>query len=306
MFFPAFSACRNIKIILVSSTWHHTHPAHCFIPANLLFFIFMKIIDFHTHIFPDALAERAINALMAHSPEAHAYTDGTLAGLKKSMKQAGITSAVLLPIATKPSQVTTINRSYADLIAADAIPFGTLHPGADTFIDDIALLVSSGIKGVKFHPEYQDFYISEPRYFPIYDALQSSGLVVVFHAGKDPGPFSCDHALPPAFIEIHKNFPRLKIVAAHMGGWKLWPDVEKYIIDLPIYFDTSAVRESMSLSEFARLVRKHGTDRVLFGTDSPWFEQEKDVAWVLASNLTSEDKEKIFYSNAETLLNERW
>ena len=264
----------------------------------------MTIIDFHTHIFPDSLAERALNALKSHSPEAKSYTDGTLAGLRRSMKQAGISRAALLPIATKPSQVSTINKTCKDLVAPDTIPFGTIHPGADTFTDDIAVLVSSGIKGIKFHPEYQDFYISEPRYFPIYDALQSAGMIVVFHAGKDPGPFTCDHALPPAFKEIHKNFPRLKIVAAHLGGWRVWVDVEKYMLDLPIYFDSSAIREWMAPEEFIRLARKHGTDKILFGSDSPWFDQAADVRWINLMNLTSEEKEKIFHKNAEILLGE--
>ncbi len=264
----------------------------------------MKIIDFHTHIFPDKLAERALNALKAHSPEAKSYSDGTLSGLRKSMKQAGVSRAVLLPIATKPSQVATINKTCADLMADDTVPFGTLHPGADTFAKDISALVSSGVKGIKFHPEYQDFYIGEPRYFRIYEAIQSAGLVVVFHAGKDPGPFTCDHALPPAFLEINKNFPRLKIVAAHMGGWRVWDDVEKYMLDLPIYFDASAIREWMKPDEFVRLARKHGTDRILFGSDSPWFDQAADVRWFDAMKITSDEKEKIFHKNAEALLGE--
>jgi uncharacterized protein len=264
----------------------------------------MKIIDFHTHIFPDSLAERALAALKAHSPEAKSYTDGTLSGLRTSMKTAGISRSVLLPIATKPSQVATINGACSGLMAPDTIPFGTLHPGADAFERDIEMLVASGVKGIKFHPEYQDFYIAEPRYFPIYEALQASGLVVVFHAGKDPGPFTCDHALPPAFREIRRNFPDLKIVAAHMGGWRVWEDVEKYMIGLPIYFDASAIREWMKPEDFVRLARKQGTDRILFGSDSPWFDQASDVHWFESMDLTDEEKDKIFHRNAEALLGE--
>lgn len=263
----------------------------------------MKIIDFHTHIFPDNLAQRAIDALKQYSPEARSYTDGTLSGLRKSMKQAGISRAVLLPIATKPSQVATINKTCQTLMSDDCIPFGTLYPEGATFRDDLAMLKSLHVKGIKFHPEYQDFHIDEPRFFPMYEALQSLGMLVVFHAGKDPGPFTCDHALPPAFKKIHENFPRLTIVAAHMGGWKVWGDVEKYIIDLPIYFDTSALREWMEQKEFMRLARKHGTERLLFGTDSPWFDQGADIRWIDSMDLTQEEKDRIFYKNAESLLN---
>jgi hypothetical protein len=264
----------------------------------------MPIIDFHTHIFPDSLAQRAIDALKSHSPEAKSYTNGTISGLRKSMKQAGISRSVLLPIATKPSQVATINKGCKDLMADDVIPFGTLHPGSGTFADDIALLASLHVKGIKFHPEYQDFYIDNRAFFPMYEAIQSSGLIVVFHAGKDPGPFTCDHALPPAIKKLHENFPRLKIVAAHMGGWRVWTEVEMNILGLPFYFDTSAVREWMDKNEFMRLARKHGTDRLLFGTDSPWFDQAADVRWIDSMELTQEEKDRIFFKNAEALLKE--
>jgi predicted TIM-barrel fold metal-dependent hydrolase len=186
----------------------------------------------------------------------------------------------------------------------DCVPFGTLYPDSKDFEDEIALLKSINVKGIKFHPEYQDFYIDDPRFFPIYDALQSSAMIVVFHAGKDPGPFSCDHALPPAIATVHRNFPRLTIVAAHMGGWKVWDDVEKHILGSSLYFDTAAVREFMAPEEFIRFVRRHGSHRVLFGTDSPWFDQDADIRWIDSLKLTQEEKDRIFFKNAEGLLEE--
>lgn len=240
----------------------------------------MKIIDFHTHVFPDSLAERAIAVLQGHSPESVAYTNGTLAGLKQSMGESGISRSVLLPIATKPAQVATINRSCAALMSADIVPFGTLHPLMEDFVSEIEYLKSIDVRGIKLHPEYQDFYIDEKRYFPMYEALSDAGLVVVFHAGKDPGPFTSDHALPQAIAAVARNFPRLTIVASHMGGWKLWDGVEKHLLGLPLFFDTSAVRELMSPEEFVGLALGQGTERILFGTDSPWFDQAADVKWI--------------------------
>jgi uncharacterized protein len=262
----------------------------------------MNIIDFHAHIFPDNLAQRAIDSLLHYSPESRAFTDGTLGGLRKSMRESGVTRCVLLPIATKPSQVKTINATCKTLMSDDCVPFGTLYPESEDFEDEIAALTSLHVKGIKFHPEYQNFYIDNPRFFRMYDALQSSAMIVVFHAGKDPGPFTCDHALPPAFATIHRNFPRLTMVAAHMGGWKVWDDVKKHILGSSLYFDTAAVREFMAPEEFIRLARKHGTHRILFGTDSPWFDQGADIRWIDSLKITQEEKERIFFKNAETLL----
>jgi hypothetical protein len=262
----------------------------------------MKIIDFHTHIFPDNIAERAMAVLTDNAKGVRPHASGTLSGLRESMTNNKVTQSVLLPIATKVSQVHTINASCGVLTSEDCIPFGTLHPDTPNINEELDLLESLKVKGIKLHPEYQDFYIDDPRYFPMYEALSARKFIVVFHAGKDPGPFTCDHALPPAFAAIHRNFPRLKMVAAHMGGWMVWKEVERYILDLPMYFDTAALREFLPAGEFLRLTRKHGVERVLFGTDSPWYDQGEDVRWLDSMDLTSNEKEMILHKNAEQLL----
>jgi len=262
----------------------------------------MEIIDIHTHTFPDELAPRALAALLEHSPESHCCTDGTVGGLRESMKKNGIARSVLMPIATKPSQVFTINRTCKDLMSDDCIPFGTLHPLYDKIPEEIGYLKSIGVKGIKFHPEYQDFYIDDKNHFPIYDQLSHAGLIVLFHAGKDPGPFTCDHALPDALRRVHENFPELKMVAAHTGGWKVWPEVESVLAGLPVYFDTSATSDYYPPELFLRLIRKHGIERILFGSDSPWFDQGKSRRWIESLPLKTGEIEAILGLNARALL----
>jgi uncharacterized protein len=262
----------------------------------------MKVIDFHTHIFPDHLAARAMATLTEHAPSVAPCSDGTLGGLKKSMQQNQVTQSVLLPIATKPAQVRTINQLCPGLVSLETIPFGTLHPAMENVEDEVLYLKSLNVKGIKLHPEYQDFYIDAPNILPIYEMLAATGFIVVFHAGKDPGPFTCDHALPPAFKKIHQNFPDLKMVVTHMGGWQVWEAVEQNIINLPIFFDTAAVREFMPEQEFKRLAGLHGTEWILFGTDSPWYDQGRDREWIETMDFTSNEKERIFYKNAQELL----
>jgi len=262
----------------------------------------MTIIDFHTHIFPDAIAPRALAALIENAPGMKPCTDGTLDGLQKSMRRNGIDTSILLPVATKPSQVETINANCLDQQSASIVPFGSLHQDYQGFELEIDKLKKSGIKGIKLHPEYQNFYVDDKKMFPIYEALQASGLIVVFHAGKDPGPFTNDHALPKAFKSVAKQFPLLKIVAAHMGGWMMWDDVEQLLGAQRIYFDTSAVNGHLSPSMFMRLVASRGIDFILFGSDSPWFDQGASIRWIDALPLTDKEKEKVFYKNALRLL----
>jgi hypothetical protein len=119
----------------------------------------MKTIDFHTHCFPDDLAPRAIERIITTSPGATVWTDGTLSGLRRSMAAAGITKSVVLPVATKASQVTSINRAAPALCAPDIVPFGALHPHTANIPEEVAFLIDNGILGIKLHPEFQDFYI---------------------------------------------------------------------------------------------------------------------------------------------------
>ncbi|MBN2036906.1 MAG: amidohydrolase family protein [Chitinispirillaceae bacterium] len=259
-------------------------------------------MDFHTHCFPDHLAARAIEHVLATSPGAKKWTDGTMSGLRRSMAAAGITQAVVLPVATKASQVTPINRGAPLLAADDIIPFGTLHPKTETVIEEVAFLKQSTIRGIKLHPEFQDFYMDDPAVFPIYDALSEAGLILVFHAGTDPGPFSNDHSLPHRLLAVHKAFPRLTIVASHMGGHQVWDQVEELLVGVPVYFETSTAPENFAREPFVRMCRRHGMDRVLFGSDSPWFDQAYDRQWIARSGLTDQELEMVFFDNGAALL----
>jgi hypothetical protein len=262
----------------------------------------MQTIDFHVHCFPDGLASRAIERIIATSPGAKVWTDGTLFGLRRSMAAAGITKSVVLPVATKTSQVASINRTAPGLRAPDIIPFGALHPQTKNFHEEIAFLKANGIRGIKLHPEFQDFNMDDPAVFPVYDALAQAGLMVAFHTGTDPGPFSNDHSQPRRLLAVHKRFPDLTIIASHMGGHQMWEQVAEHLVGMPLYFETSTAPENFSKQEFVRMCRKHGMERVLFGSDSPWYDQTYDRKWVLESGLKDEELELMFFKNAEKLL----
>jgi predicted TIM-barrel fold metal-dependent hydrolase len=262
----------------------------------------MEIIDFHAHCFPDDLARRAVERVLTTSPGAKCWTDGTLAGLRASMKESGVTKSVVLPVATKASQVTTINRRATRLRAPDIIPFGALHPETVTIAEEISFMKENGVRGIKLHPEFQNFNMDAPSVFPLYEALAAAGLIVVFHTGTDPGPFTNDHSLPHMLAKVHRAFPSLRIVAGHMGGHQVWDEVEKHLIGLPLYFETSTAPTNFSPEKFVRLCRRHGMERILFGTDTPWYDQRFDREWIDRCGLTDSEKELVFHTNAERLL----
>ena len=93
-----------------------------------------------------------------------------------------------------------------------------------------------------------------------------------------------------------------KIVAAHLGGWKLWDDVEKYLVGTPIYFDTAFTLNFITDEQLLRIIKNHGSEKILHATDSPWEKQGQMAKHLSALPLSEEDCNNIFYKNAKKLL----
>ena len=159
------------------------------------------LIDFHTHMFPDKIAERAIESLKQGIINTHGklllepQTDGTLSGLLNSMDKYGVDMSIVMPIATSPTQHTTINRFAKE--STDnrrIISFGSIHPRQEDWEEALEDIAESGLKGIKMHPEFQTFFIDEPIVEKIVRKCQGLGLLILFHAGEDYGykpPFHC-------------------------------------------------------------------------------------------------------------------
>jgi len=259
------------------------------------------VVDFHTHCFPDELAPRAMSKLAA-AANIPFFSDGTTAGLKRSMDQAGIDVSVVLSIATKAEQVTNVNTWTARIQESRLIAFGSLHPDTADWQQEVNRMVSLGIRGVKFHPDYQDFYIDDPRMFEIYDGLVRAGLIILFHAGLDAAyepPFRCT---PPRLARVVDAFPSGKFVAAHLGGYKHWDEVEEHLVGRNLYFDTSFSLGHMEAAQWRRICENHGFDKILFGTDSPWADQTEQLDLLRAQRLPAGAFSQVTCANAVRLL----
>jgi len=262
----------------------------------------MKIIDIHTHIFPDPVAERAIPKLSATSGITPAH-NGTVAGLLSSMQRANITQSALMPVATRPEQVTKINQWIAQLDRRRFIPFGTLYPLDEEAVEThITQVIALGMPGIKLHPNYQNFIPDDERIFRVYELLERYGLILLIHCGKDLS-FDEIKATPERIRRVIDSFPRLRLIGAHFGGFQLWDEVEKHLIGTSIYLETSFTLPFMDSARFVLLARAHKIERILFGTDSPWAEQREEVERLKRCGFSPDELEDIFYFNAMRLLN---
>ncbi|MBU1693697.1 MAG: amidohydrolase family protein [Verrucomicrobia bacterium] len=260
-----------------------------------------KIIDVHTHIFPDDLAARAIQQLVGKSGET-AFLDGTAAGLRASMRANGIAFSVTQPVSTRPAQTPSINTFVMGARHPDLIHFGTLHPGYADPEAEIERLARGGIKGIKFHPDYQSFFVDEERMFPIYRKMAEVGLIAFFHAGVDIGLPPPVHGPPERLARVLERVPDLVMVAAHFGGFKMWDEVARHLIGKSVWLETSFTLSWLPAPDFARMARRHGIERVMFGTDSPWAEQGPEIALLEKTGLDEAELAAVFHDNAARLL----
>lgn len=279
------------------------------------------IIDFHTHTFPEQIAKRAI-AKLSDSAHIKSYSDGTLEGLKRSMKTAGIDCAVLLPVVTKPSQQEDINRLAIETNEhfqdTGIFSFGGIHPDNGDYREILKNMTRHGIPGVKLHPVFQKTYFDDIRYLRIMDCACENGLIILVHAGLDASFPGADYVIPGRIRSALEQVRPDKLVLAHMGGWGCWEEAEELLADHDVYLDTaftlsplranadnSAIPQhyaSLSRELFLRMVKSFGNDHILFGTDSPWSDMAEALKLVRESGLTASELEAVLGGNAARLL----
>lgn len=259
------------------------------------------IIDFHVHCFPDELASKAVPQLAACAG-IPARVDGTTRGLKDSMRRAGISRSVVLSIATKPSQTERINTWSSQIQDDDIIAFGSIHPDNEDWKSQLFRIKDLGLKGIKLHPDYQKFFVDDEKMFPVYEMAFELGLIVLFHAGLDIGLPAPYHATPDRLLNVIKAFPGGKVVAAHMGGFSYWDDVERFLVGRDIYFDTSYSLGIISSEQARRIIKNHDYRKILFATDSPWMDQSEEILKLKGLNLDREVEAAILGLNAKALL----
>ena len=262
----------------------------------------MQKIDFHAHVFPDALAAKAIPALAA-AAQIEPQGDGTLGGLRAAMQRDAVVAAAALGIAVTPRQTEKVN-AFAETLAAEEnlFSFGSVHPETPEVQQVLQGFAARGLRGVKLHPEYQRVRLSDAAFAPILEAAAALDLPVLVHAGWDfayPDSLLCTVDDLAAVLRDH---PRLKLIAAHMGGFRCWDEVEQKLAGKEVWIDTSMSAGYIDPAQAARILRRHDPERILFGSDWPWHTAAAEERFLLSLGLNDALLEKIFLRNAKALM----
>ena len=277
------------------------------------------IIDFHTHTYPEKIAARTVELLAGRSGTVP-HSDGTLEGLEENMQQRHVDMSVVLPVATSPKQYKRINEvaQVENEMFKDTHvwSFGGIHPENDNYKEILRDISDKGLKGIKLHPDYQGTFFNDIRYKRIISYASELGLIVVTHAGQDIGLPDIVHCTPAMAEEVLDDVKPDKLVLAHMGGWQMWQDVLDRLCGRNVYLDTAFSYGQIQYKEgvdhrwklmdsdmFRAIINRHGADKILFGTDSPWSDQSESIADIDGLRLAEDEKRKIMGENAAGLLN---
>lgn len=262
------------------------------------------LIDFHVHCFPDNVAKNAIPKL-AKTCGIENKNDGTIDGLLTSMKEYKIDHAVVLNIATNPKQMQNvnnfaieINRAYSQLTA-----LGSVHPESKDAISELKRIKEAGIKGIKIHPDYMGVNIDDELYDAIFSYCSDNDIFVIIHAGHDSISPNHLHASPKRILKTILKHPKLKLIAAHMGGYLNWDEVEKYLVGKNIWLDTSLACYDMTITQAKRIIENHNPEKILFGSDLPWCSSSQAFEYINMLDVSEETKQNIYWKNAKNILN---
>lgn len=264
------------------------------------------IIDAHTHIYPDHVADKAVKTIIDNTNgRVKAYTDGTFDNLLSSMDRADIDISLMLTIATTPGQGCGILKWLKQMIGRSPrlVYFGSVHPYDPNTKEIISEMIDLGIQGLKFHPAYQGFPVDSREAYEVFEEALKKDLALYFHSGFDISMPASDYASIERFANVLKDFDGAKIVLAHAGGDGEWDRILDLLGSRKCYYDTSYVLEKMMQSEYAIELYRQNEDRFLFGSDSPWREQKSYVDYIRNSDFFSqEQKDKLFYKNLQKLI----
>jgi hypothetical protein len=256
------------------------------------------IIDSHTHVYPDAVAKRAIGGAPG---DLKRYGDGTVSSLTDVMARSGVDRSVCLGVANSPDRVDNANRFAGSLDPARFIGFGSVHPGLSPE-QNVASLRAHGLRGAKVHPMFQNLRLDDPSLLATLDAM-SGEFAVIIHvgaAGEDPG----ERCTPAMLADIARQLPRLDLIACHFGGYRRFEEAVETVIGLPVHLDTSWPPSLATLApeRVRAVIEKHCPDRVVFASDWPMADPAAEIEAIRALGLSDDDTDAVLGGNLARLL----
>lgn len=261
----------------------------------------MKIFDVHIHIYPDKIAQKASQSIGDFYGGERIAGTGTLEDCISRLDAAGISGFAPHSVALFPRNIGAINRyilSVRDQYPDRAVPFAALHPDMENAAEAAADMAAQGFRGFKVHPDMQRFEVDSDRAMPMMEAVAATGLPLMIHCGD----YRYDFDGPRRIRALKRKLPALNIICAHLGGWSEWEEAAELLPGMGLHFDLSSSLYRLEPSRAAEIIRRFGTENVLYGTDYPMWDPAQEVGRFLQLPLTEDERADILWNNACRLL----
>lgn len=259
-----------------------------------------EIIDIHAHVYPEKIslkAARNIGRFYGVEPR----HNGSVNELLSNGSKCCVGGYLVCSVATRPDQVCTIN----DFIASECkkhrefYGFGALHPDMDNMGDEVERIIALGLKGIKLHPDFQRFNIDSKKAYEIYDIV-ADRLPILMHVGDD----RYDYSSPQRLARVLKDFRNLRIIAAHLGGYRVWDFARQYLKHHDLKFDTSSAQALLTPGQAREQIRCLGAENCFFGTDYPLWDYRKEVEAFFGLGLTERENRMILSENFKKFISQ--
>ncbi|MBE6885016.1 MAG: hypothetical protein E7487_10460 [Ruminococcaceae bacterium] len=260
-----------------------------------------KVMDVHTHIFPQSIAQKAtLSTGNFYGVEMRCV--GEVERLIEEARGAGIFKALVFSAATVPKQVEHINDYICNSCGGyeEFIGFGTLHPYMDNIEREVVRCQEMGLRGFKFHPDMQEFYLDEAKAVEMFRIIAKYQMPVLLHMGDDRYTYSA----PERLRNVTDRVPELISIAAHFGGYQCWPQAVTNLKDGNIYFDTSSSFAFIEDETAVDLIHYFGYQRFMFGSDFPMWSPAKELEHFLDLELNEDERERILHGTFEEVIGE--
>ena len=236
------------------------------------------IIDAHCHVWPDTIAAQVLASRPSNLDPLH---DGTVDGLRRTMAAAGVDHAMCLGVAAVARTVKRTNEFIGSVDRTLFTPFGTVHPELSPEAN-LKSLRDNGIRGVKLHPLFQELSLADPRVIELLHALAGDGVTVITHAGAGGSAEANERGTPAALRAAVDAVPNLTLIACHFGGYHQMDEAEELVVGSRAYLETSWPPRmgDLDTERVRNLIRRHGADRVVFGSDWPMADPAAEIAAV--------------------------
>ena len=259
----------------------------------------MYFIDFHSHVYPDAIAPKAADSIREFYQLGDDAMDGKVQSLLENGTKAGIEKFVILPVALRPSRTRHINDFILGEVAKQPrfYGYGTIHAGMENICGEVEYIMEKGLRGLKMHPDSQVFPIDDPRLFPVYDMIEDK-LPILFHMGDH----RFDYSHPARLRKVLDLFPKLRVIAAHFGGYSMYDTAAELLYDKDCFFDVSSSLMFMEEGVAEKYINHYGAERFVYGSDFPMWDPVREMERFMQLKLTDSQREQIAHITAEGIL----